>query len=237
MKPTVLAALALAALLPAVPAPGAGKPEEDPTLPRPPKGQPLEYYRSLAHVHATYRLFEAAAELQLRAIELAEDKANKERLSLELFDRIYCRAKQWDKAAAEILRTIRLVEKGNTVQERKYRMARARVLAEAGRMDEYIRELERVAQLSVTGEAKERALLSLHMALKKLDKLQAKIDEYEAAVKRDPKDELTLRILAGIYHGSGLLNLPGRAIRKYEQIRAFRPDDIAACKLLAELYV
>ena len=125
------------------PASGAGKPEADPSLPRPAKGQPLEYYRSLAHVHATYRLFEAAAALQLRAIELAADKAKKERLSFELFDRIYCRAKEWDKAAAEILRTIRLVEKGNTVQERKYRIDRARVLEEAGRTEEYIRELER----------------------------------------------------------------------------------------------
>ena len=79
------------------------KDEEDPALPRPAKGKPANYYSSLAKVHATYRLYAMAEKLQLKAIEVEADRAKKEMLSFELFDRIYFRAKWWDKAAKEIL--------------------------------------------------------------------------------------------------------------------------------------
>jgi len=232
----VIITLGFVLLVPAAPVIAAGKAEEDPTLPRPAKGQSPEYYSQLARVHAAFRLYESAEKLQLRALELEKNRAKKERLSYELFERIYCRAGQWDKAAQEILRTMTLAAEGNIAQKRTYHIDRARVLKEAGRTEQYITELENVAKISQTEEERKRSLQALHQALKTLKKLGPKITQYEAAVKKNPKDEITLRILADIYAGSGLLNLPGRAIEKYEQIRTFKPNDVSACEHLAGLY-
>ena len=210
--------------------------EEDPALPRPLKGQSAEYYSALANVHVAFNKFKHAETLQLKAIETETDRARKERLSFELYERIYVRAGWWDKAANEILRTIKLADPRNVSQVRRYHIDRARVLQEAGRADERIDELAVVAQLAASDLARERSLKNLHAALKKHKKLDAKIAEYEAAVKKNPQDEVTLLILAHIYHGSGLKNMPGKAIEIYKQIRAFKPDNVKACEQLARLY-
>jgi len=214
----------------------AGKVQEDPSLPRPAKDQPPAYYSQLAGVHAAFRLYGAAEKLQLRALELEKKRAAKERLSYELFKRIYCRAGWWDKAAREILRTMTLTAPGNLAQKRSYHVDRARVLKKAGRTEEHIAELETVAKMSRTEEDRERSLQALLQALKALKKIRPKIAQYEAAVRKNPKDEVTLRILAGVYSGGGLLDLPERAIEKYEQIRTFKPNDVSACEHLADLY-
>jgi len=229
-------------LLAMVPAGVAGAAEkkdyvEDEALPRPAQGQPSDYYAELAGIQAAYGLFEAAEKLQLKAIEVEEGAGAKERLSFQLVDDIYCRAEWWDKAAEELLRTLRLVPEEATRQRRTYHRIRAKVLNEAGRTDEYVAELERVVRLSDTEDEKLRALRTLHLALKRLDRLEEKVAEYEARVVKDPGDVTTLRLLAEIYYGSGLLNLPGKAIRKCEQILAADPDNLHACERLARLYV
>ena len=235
MKHVITVFLTLAAAL-AAPALGGEGPGEDETLPRPVKGQKPEYYAALAGVHAAFGFFAMAETLQLKAIEVEKERAKKERLSFDLFSRIYCRAKWWDKAAKEILRTIELVDKDNVHQKRKYHLDRARVLKEAKNTDEHIKELHTVVALSETEAEKTRALRILLTALKAAGKLQAKIDEYEARVRKSPRDKVTLRILAEIYCGGGLLDLPGKAIRKYEQIRQSDPDDLHASERLARLY-
>ena len=213
----------------------AEEPGEDTSLPHPAKSQRPEYYAALARVQLSYGLYHQAEQLQLRAIALESDSTKKEKLSYELFDRIYCPAGWWDKADDEILRTISFVEKSNVEQLRKYQIDRARVLSEAGKVQEHIKALETVINLSKTDDEKTRALRALHSALKRLDKLQDKVDEYEEQVKYEPNVN-TLLILANIYYGNGLLNLPGKAIEKYEQIRQLTPDDIPVTERLARLY-
>jgi len=236
MRLSAILAVVLVASALGPPVFAAQPPQEDPTLPRPVKGQAPQYYIELANVHIAYRLWGSAETLYLRALELEQDKARKERLSFQLFGRIYRRAGWWDKAQKEILRTISLVEKDNIAQKRKYRIDRALALREGGKTDEYIRELELVVRMSGTEDEKRRSLRSLHLALKESGKLQPKLDEYEAWVKKNPKDEITLRLLAEIYWGNGLLDLPGKAIEKYERIRALNPDDVNACEHLARLF-
>jgi tetratricopeptide (TPR) repeat protein len=232
-----IAGMVVFGLLLAGPVTAAGKvEEEDPALPRPLKGQSAEYYSALANVHVAFNKFEHAEVLQLKAIETEKDRARKERLSFELYERIYVRAGWWGKAAKEILRTIELADPRNVSQVRRYHIDRARALQEAGRADERIDELAIVVRLAASGTERERSLKNLHAALKRHKKLDAKIAEYEATVKKDPKDEVTLLILARIYHGSGLKNMPGKAIDIYKQIRTFRPDSVKACEQLARLY-
>ena len=210
---------------------------EDETLPRPLKGQPPDYYLALAKVHAAFKHFKTAETLQLKALETETNRAKKETISFDLVGQIYLRARWWDKAAAELLRTIRLADKQNVAQLRKYHTDRALALAEAGRVEERIKELEIIVGLSADKDQERRARRQLHMILKRHGKLQEKIDTYEAAARKDPKDKATLRLLAEIYYGNGLLNLPGKAIQKYQQIRKIDPDDIGACEHLARLYV
>ncbi len=237
MRPMISALLCGIVIMWACVAAGAQPNIEDETLPRPLKGQPAEYYSALANVHTAFKHFKAAETLQLKAIDTETNQAKKEALSFDLADRIYRRSRQWDKAAAELLRTIRLADKKDVVQLRKYHMDRANALVLAGRNAEYIGELESVVGLSDDPDQKQRALRQLHMALKRAGKLDQKIAAYEAAVRKDPKDKATLRMLANIYHGSGLRNLPGKAIQKYQQIRKIDPDDVDACERLARLYI
>lgn len=235
----VLLALSLMSVVLAGAAPAALAQEsvEDETLPRPAKDQPSDYYAALAKVEWSYGFYEAAEKLQLKALAVEERRAEKERLSFDLFDRVYCRAEWWDKAAAEIRRTMSFVENDNIAQRRKYMMDLVMVLDKAGNADEYIDALEAVLRMSRNEDERQRSLDALHFALKKLQRLELRVAEYEARVKENPEDELMLRILAEIYHGSGLLELPGKAIEKYEQIRAFDPDNVNACEQLARLYV
>lgn len=237
MKQIASILLAGAALVWAGAAAAAQAKVEDATLPRPLKGQPAEYYSALANVHASFRHFKTAEKLQLKALEVETNRGKKEKISFELVDRIYSRARWWDKAAAELLRTISLVKKQDTAQLRKYHMDRALVLAEAGNSDEQIKELEIIVKLSHDEDERKRALHSLYTMLKRFKKLQQKTREYEAIVRKNPKDKETLRILAEIYQDRSLLKLPGKAILKYEQIRKLDPDDIDACQHLARLYV
>jgi len=218
-----------------MPAKASDELNEDTSLPHPARNQRPEYYAALARVQLSYGLYGQAEQLQLRAIQLESDTARKEKLSYELFDRIYCAAGWWDKAASEIERTISLVEKSNHEQLRKYQLDRARVLAESGKVEEQIKSLEIVIGLSRTPDEKTRALRALHSALKRLDKLQEKVDDYEEQVKYAPSVD-TLLILADIYYGSGLLNLPGKAIEKFEQVRKLTPDDVPVTERLARLY-
>ena len=236
MKWTASAVLCGVVIVWACAAAGAQAVAEDETLPRPLKDQPPEYYSALAKVHAVFKHFKTAEALQLKALESEDNRAKKERLSFELVDQIYVRARWWDKAAAELLRTIRLAKKGNVAQLRKYHTDRAHALDKAGKHEERIKELESIVDLSVDKDQKRRALHQLHTALKQGGKLQEKIDAYEAAARKDPKDKAILRMLATIYYGDGLLNLPGKAIQKYQQIRKIDPDDIGACEHLARLY-
>lgn len=210
---------------------------EDETLPRPLKGQPAEYYSALAATHASFGHFKAAEKLQLKALAAETNRAKKERISFELVDRIYLRARWWDKAAAELLRTISLVNKQDAARLRKYHIDRALALAEAGNADEQIKELEIVVGLSQNESERKRALYRLHTIMKRFNKLQRKAGEYEAIVRKNPKDKETLRMLAEIYEDGSLLKLPGKAILKCEQIRKLDPDDIDACQRLARLYV
>jgi len=229
-----LMSVVLGGAAPAAPAQGS---VEDETLPRPAKDQPSDYYAALAKIEWSYGFYESAERLQLKALAVETKRAEKERLSFDLFDRIYCRAEWWDKAAAEIRRTIGLVEDDNVAQKRKYTMDLATVLEKAGRVDEYVDALEAVLRMAQDENERRRALDALHFALKTLRRFEPKVAEYEARVKENPKDVFTLRMLAEIYHGSGLLALPGKAIEKYEQIRAVGPDDVNACEQLARLYV
>ncbi len=219
---------------------GAEGPVEDESLPRPLRDQPARYYAALAQVHATFRLWEQAEALLKKAVETEPNNVQKERLSFELVDQVYVPSKQWDKAADELVRTIGLVDEKNIALRRKYHLDRARMLSEAGpgRREEYVKELEAVAQASQTEEERSRALATLHAALKRLQKLEPKIAQYEDAVSRNPEDEVTLRILAEIYSESGLLDtpLPGKAIEKYEQLHKLQPDDLNTCEQLAKLY-
>ena len=210
---------------------------EDETLPRPLKGQTPDYYTALARVHAAFGHFKTAETLQLKAFDIETDRAKKEKLSFELVDRIYMRARWWDKAAAELLRTIRLVDKDDVAHLRKYHMDRALALGEGGKADEQIRELAIIVKLSRDDDQREWSLRRLHSALGRFGKLQAKVNEYEATVRKDPKDTATLRLLAEIYDGSGLLKLPGKAIRKYQQILKADPADVDAGERLTRLYV
>ena len=237
MKRTLSALLCGIVIVWACVASGAQANVEDETLPRPLKGQSAEYYSALAKVHATFKHFKMAATLQLKAIDTETNQAKKEALSFDLADQIYRRARMWDEAAAELLRTIRLADKRDAVQLRKYHMDRANALSKAGRAAEYIGELESIVGLSDDPVQKRRALQQLHTALKLGGRLDEKIAAYEAAVKKNPKDKATLRMLAKIYHGNGLRNLPGKAILKYQQIRKLDPDDVDACEHLARLYV
>ncbi len=238
MKRTVAFLLAGVILASAGAAPGAeAKPEEDETLPRPLKGQTADYYASLARVHAAFGHYEVAEKLHLRALEVERDPAEKQKLSFELVDRIYMRAGRWDKAAAELLRTLSLVDKGDVDRLRKYHLARAMALAEAGRPDEQVKEIETVVALSRNEREKHRAYQRLHVVLKAHGWLKDRVRQYEAHVEKHPDDKDMLRMLAGVYHGTGLLALPGRAIEKYEQILKFAPDDVDACERLARLYV
>ncbi len=213
---------------------------EDESLPRPLRDQPSRYYAALAQVHATFKLWDQAEALLKKAIDIEPNNAQKERLSFELVDQVYVPSKQWDKAADELVRTIALVDEKNVARRRKYHLDRARMLSEAGpvRREEYVKELEAVAQTSQSEEERSRALAALHAALKRLQKLEPKIAEYEEAVSRNPNDEVTLRILAEIYSESGLLDtpLPGKAIEKYEQLHRLQPNDLNTCEQLAKLY-
>ncbi|MFH1732292.1 MAG: tetratricopeptide repeat protein [Planctomycetota bacterium] len=237
MKRIASILLAGAALVWAGAAAAAQAKVEDETLPRPLKGQPAEYYSALANVHAAFGHFETAEKLQLKALAAETNPAKKEKISFELVDRIYLRARWWDKAAAELLRTISLVNKQDAAQLRKYHMDRALVLAEAGNSDEQIKELEIIVKLSKDEGDRKQALHKLHTIMKRFKKLQRKAGEYEAIVRKNPQDKETLRILAEIYEDGSLLKLPGKAILKYEQIRKLDPDDIDACERLARLYV
>jgi tetratricopeptide (TPR) repeat protein len=207
----------------------------DADLPQAAPAQPSEYYAALARVNVTYRHYALAEKLQQKAIDVAKSNRIKERLSFELFD-IYCRARWWKKAAEAIERTIGFVDKHNRPQQRRYRLDRARVLAEAGRTADHIKELERVARMSDTDDEREHALRLLHSALEKLAKLDGKIEEYEAAVKANPKDAVTLELLATVYYGTGLLNLPGKAIRAYERLIELTPNHVGRNEKLARLY-
>lgn len=215
-------------------------PAEDASLPRPLQDQPSRYYAALAQVHATFKLWDQAETLLKKAIDTEPNNAQKERLSFELVDQVYVPSKQWDKAADELARTIALVDEKSVARRRKYHLDRARMLSEAGpgRREEYVKELEAVAKTSQTEEERSRALAALHAALKRLQKLEPKIAEYEEAVSRNPNDEMTLRILAEIYSESGLLDtpLPGKAIEKYEQLHKLQPNDLNTCEQLAKLY-
>ena len=237
MKWTASAVLCGVVIVWACAAAGAQAVAEDETLPRPLKDQPPEYYSALAKVHAVFKHFKTAEALQLKALESEDNRAKKERLSFELVDQIYVRARWWDKAAAELLRTIRLADGRNGAQLRKYHIDRAHALKEAGKREERLKELEIIVGLSGDKDQKRRALLQLHAALKQAGKLEEKIAEYEAAAKKNPKDKAMLRMLAEVYYGDGLLNLPGKAIQKYQQIRKIDPDDVGACEHLARLYV
>jgi tetratricopeptide (TPR) repeat protein len=214
----------------------AEKAGEAPDLPRPLAGQSAEYYSALAKVHVAFNLFKQAEALQLKAIETETDRTRKERLSVELYEGIYIRAGWWDKAAKEILRTITLVDPRNVSQVRRYHVDRARVLLEANRFDEYIDELGTVVQMATTDQERERSLKALHEALKEHKKLDARIEAYEAAIRKNPKDEVTMLILARIYYGSGIKNMPGKAIEVYQKIREFKPDDVKLAETLARLY-
>jgi tetratricopeptide (TPR) repeat protein len=229
-----IGATALAAMLaPALAAARANA--ADAGLPQAARGQPSQYYAALARVNVTYRQYGLAETLQQQAIEAAKTDREKERLSFDLFD-IYCRAKWWNKAAEEIERTLGYTDEGSVAQRRRYRLDRARVLAEANRHEDYVRELEHVFRLSKTDLDREHALRLLHTALKKLEKLEPKIAEYEAAVEKNPKDAVTLELLATIYYGTGLLSLPGKAIGAYEQLLELTPNDVGRTEKLARLY-
>jgi tetratricopeptide (TPR) repeat protein len=75
----------------------------------------------------------------------------------------------------------------------------------------------------------------LHSALKRVKKLDEKIREYEAAARKNPKDEIPLRILARLY-ASQLYRRPARAIEKYELLRKLAPRDVEVREQLAQLY-
>ena len=237
MKRTFACLLAGVALAWAGMADGAEPPPaEDETLPRPLAGQSSDYYVALARVHTAFGHFGVAEKLQLKAIEVEPAAADKEALSHELVQRIYARAGWWDKAARELLRTMSLVDKEDAAQLRRYHLERAAALAQTGRADEQIEEIDAALALAETPEDTRRTLRRLHLVLFENDWLEDRVKQYEEHVRQHPDDNEMLRLLAEIYHGNGLFNLPGRAIEKYEQIRRTDPDDLDACEHLARLY-
>ncbi len=195
-----------------------------------PENRTGEFYRDLAQVYLKHHFFPEAAELYAKAVELADDLAEKCRFRQDMAQAL--REAGRSQEALTVLEVV-VAQSADQVQKVRAQYLLGQVCEDLGDVERATAAYKYVAQYADKEYERKQAQRQLTALLARSEDLDAEVARLKKNVEDHPDDLAATRILADLLRQQ---NRSVEAVPLFEKLRTAQPQDRDILQAMADLY-